>query len=134
MIDFSFNEDENILYVKRYGDIYLEDILKIIDDINKTFKNNRYVYILQDTTESSMKYNMEDLSVMINDFKQRLEDFDCVKIANFTKDPVETATAIVFEEQANQIGILHHKTFSTFEYAKHWLQKSMIMDEEYKQK
>jgi len=128
MIDFSFNEEENILHVKRIGEIHTQDILDVIDSVNNSFKNTKYLYILQDTTESSMKYNMNDLNLMIEKFQEKLNNYNIVKIANYTTDPLETATALIFEEHANRISKLHHKTFSTIEYAKHWLQKGMIRD------
>ena len=130
MIEYSFNKDENILYLKRIGDIFLDDILNIIDELNSQMENCRQIYILQDTSESSMKYNTDDLNPMILEFKQRIKNFDIVRIANYTEDPVETAVAFVFEELTLQIDKFHHKTFSTYENAKLWLKTKMIKDED----
>jgi hypothetical protein len=77
-----------------------------------------------------MKYDLKDLPPMIESFKEKLDGFEIVKIANYTDDPLETATAYVFEDLAQYIEKLHHKTFSTKELAKHWLEKAMIRDDQ----
>jgi hypothetical protein len=126
MIEFSFVDSENIIYVKRKGEIHTNDIFEIIDKINMHFPNKKHLYIFQDTTESIMKYDIADLESMILKFQEKLQNYSAVKIANLTHDPLETATALIFEEMASKISKLHHKTFSSEEYAKHWLQKGMV--------
>ncbi len=53
MIEFYYKEDENIVYVNCKDDIYLEDILNVIDEISNAIVNVN-IFIFCKTQENRL--------------------------------------------------------------------------------
>ena len=121
MIEINYNKKEDIIYVKRVGQISSKDIIKYIQEIDKQFKNHKTLYVLTDTRGSRTLFNQNDLALFVAEIKKRIEPYHNVREANIVDNPYDTALGMIYEYIASEIEKFKCKGFSTEVAAKAWL-------------
>ena len=124
MIDVSYNKEENIIYISRCGEITLEDMINHIKIIDEDFKHLKKLNIIEDTRNSTSKYEITDLPKIIDELNKRMVNFKKVKTAMIVDLPSDTALSIYFEGISKNSEKFYYKTYSTLAAAKSWLSSS----------
>ena len=118
MIEYKYNKKEEIFYVKRYGEVSLDDIIEYINNISIQSLNYKSLYLLTDTRESITKFNIEDFPFILSEIKKQLHNYEEVKDAIIVEAPLNAAFSTFFENMSNKLENYHYKTFSTVAAAK----------------
>ncbi|MDF1550711.1 MAG: STAS/SEC14 domain-containing protein [Bacteroidales bacterium] len=121
MIEISYNNQEDIIYVRRVGEISSEDIFKYINEIDKQFENHKTLYVLSDTRGSQTLFHQNDLVLFVAEIKKRIGPYKKVREASIVDNPYDTALGMMYEYIASEIDKFKCKAFSTEEAAKSWL-------------
>jgi hypothetical protein len=67
MIKINYSQDEDIIYVKRFDEIDIQDLLKYVISLDQDFKDLGKLYILDDIRNSTSKYEAEEFPVLIGE-------------------------------------------------------------------
>jgi len=121
MIEINYNSQEDIIYVKRIGQISSDDIVEYICEIDKQFKTHKTLYVLSDTRGSETLFKQQDLIQFVEEIKKRLGPYQKVREASIVDNPYDTALGMMYEYIASEIDKFKCKAFSTEEVAKIWL-------------
>lgn len=123
MITFTFNDKENILFVKRVGEVDGTEILDFIKTISEQFEERKCLYILTDITDSNTIYDTAQLSNFIDEIEIRITPFEKVYEAVVTDSPHDTAMSILFENMALSLNKYTCKTFAVESNALKWIEE-----------
>lgn len=121
MIEISYNNQEDIIYVRRVGKITSEDIFTYINEMDRQFNSRKTLYVLSDTRGSETLFNQNDLALFVAEIKKRIGPYHKVREANIVDNPFDTALGLMYEYIASEIEKFKCKAFSTEEAAKSWL-------------
>lgn len=121
MIKSFYNPDENIIYVERYGNIFLNELLDNVHKIDHQYRHLSELYILEDVRNSNSKFTIHDLPMLAEEIKNKAVHYNEIRCALITDSPSNTVLSFVFEELVNQIENYSYKTYSTVDAAKYWL-------------
>jgi hypothetical protein len=122
MIEITYNKDEDIIYVKRSGEIYLLDLVDYAIRIDEEFNELKNLYIIEDTRGSITKHNQkDDFYLIINEVKKRIHNYHKVKVAIIVDNPGDTALAFLYERLSKEVNNYYFKVFMTLKASKAWL-------------
>jgi hypothetical protein len=125
MIEFSNNRDDDIIYVRRSGDIHFEELIEYVISLDKEFREHKRVFILDDTRGSNPIHDhTNNYRQIAEDIKKRISGYAEVKHAIIASSPGNTALNIIFEMLTSEIGNYQFKVFSTLEASMAWLKQS----------
>ena len=127
MIEFSYNKDEDIIYTKRSGDIYFQDLIDYVMRLDEEFNDFNRVYILDDTRDSTPMHNhTNNYRQIVGDIKEIMSGYSEVKHAVIASSPGNTALNMIFEKLTREIENYHFRVFSTTEASKFWLKQRTL--------
>jgi hypothetical protein len=122
MIEISHNIEDNIIHLKRSGEIYVGDLIEIIHRINKDFIELKELNVLDDTGQSVSKFNHgEDYNQIITAVGQIATNFDHIRHSIVADTPANAALSSIYEMFTGRISNYTFRFFSSDEAAKHWL-------------
>lgn len=120
-IKLSFCPKTNLLQFTARGDMKLIDFKKMIK-IMETFSNKIYrIKVLLDLRITKASYIVGQQLNLIKPFKESIRNFSSIRIADIVDSPIETAYAVLFKKQVQNISNLQFEVFSTKEAALNWL-------------
>ena len=120
MIEYKFNESEEILFITLSGNFAINHMFKAIDSFSNDNSLPRNLKILEDARYSNVSFSEEELQLIIERLKSHLNKFNSIRHAVIHLDPVNTAFAILVGERLSG-GNYILKAFSSDEFALHWL-------------
>jgi len=123
MINTNYNQDEDIVYVERFDEIDLQELLTYIISLDQEYKDLGSLYILDDIRDSTSKYEAKDYPVIIGEIQKRIKKYNEVRCALVVDTPFETVLSILYEDISKSVDNYNYKTFSTIEAAKSWLKR-----------
>ena len=124
-INISYSKHENIIYVHREGEIFLNDIISFMKVIEKDFLKLERLFILDDARNSVTNHSIDELKPIHEFISSRSVDFKEIYATILVNEPNATAISIFFEEMSKSIENYSFKTFSSMNAAKIWLRSKM---------
>lgn len=122
MITISYKEEENLIQIKREGDIYAQDLIELIQRVDQDFKDSEKLYIVDDTGQSVSKFNHQDDYIQIStEIEKITSNFDHVYHAIVAETPANAALSSIYEMYASRIPNYTFNFFSSSEAAVQWL-------------
>lgn len=121
MISSSYNEKEEIVYVKREGTVSIQQILESTVELDSLYGHMDKVYIIEDIRGSKSLFNKEDYPTILELLKTKLGAYKMVCMADIVDDPTNTALSFMFGSLAASLDNYFYSTFSTLEAAKRWI-------------
>lgn len=121
MINFNYRKEDNIIYVKRQGEINFDDLLLYIGDMDEKIPLLKELYILDDFRESRPKFTASEYPKLVEEIKKRVKKYTKVQHAVIVNNPSNTVLSVIFEGLSVIIDKYAFKTFSTPEAGKFWL-------------
>jgi hypothetical protein len=124
MIELSYHKDEDIIYVRRSGDIHFQDLIEYVLRLDNEFNAHDRLYILDDTSGSTPRHDhTNNYRQIAEEIKKRISRYTEVKHAIMASSPGNTALNIIFEALTSEIENYHFKVFSTIEASMVWLKQ-----------
>ena len=120
MIEYKFNEIEEILLITVSGNFGINHMLKVIDSFAGDDSLPRKLKILEDARYSSVIFTEEEIQLIIERLKSHLFKFNSIRHAVIHLDPVNTAFAMLVGDRLSGENYIL-KVFSYEDYALHWL-------------
>lgn len=120
MINYTFNNELNILETHFKNDIYLDEVLDYIHTISETTTFPKTLKILTYAETATFKFTVNDLGAINNKKNDGLVNYDFVMNAIIIDSPETAAISVLYEALA-QNEKYKFKVFSTKEYAINWL-------------
>lgn len=97
MITISYKEEENLIQIKREGDIYAQDLIELIQRVDQDFKDSEKLYIVDDTGQSVSKFNHQDDYIQIStEIEKITSNFDHVYHAIVAETPANAALSSIY--------------------------------------
>lgn len=121
MFDTNYIQEENILYMKRKGEIKIQDLFTQVQTTVSNYKDIKCLYILDDARDSNPQFSSRDYPDLSKKISDGLVHFLEVRHAILVDTPMNTTLGILFESIANKIQSYSFKAFFTEEDAKEWL-------------
>ncbi len=121
MIESSFNQEENIIYVKRSDEVDLEELMSHIIRLDKTYNGIKKLNLIDDFGDSVSKFQIQDFPDVIEDLKKRIQAYDHVNHAVIVTKPLDAALSYMFTLTSQSISNYTYRTFSSLKAAKSWL-------------
>lgn len=126
MIEYKYKMDEDIVYVKRQGEITLNDLKNYVYNIYNDFKSHKRIFILTEIIDTELRFKLTDYPMLITEISKHLHYIEKFRDAFVTTKPLSTAYSVAFERKSKSISNYSFKTFSEFNYAKAWLKKEQL--------
>lgn len=123
MIEYNYNKDEDIIYVKRQGEISFDDLMEYVHNIYNDFQTHNRIFVLTQTIETELIFNPKDYPILINEIRKHLDSIDVYRDAIVISKSLNVAYSVIFEKLSIEIQNYSYKTFSIKEAAKEWLLK-----------
>lgn len=120
MIEYKFNEIEEVLFITVSGTFDINHMYKAIDSFADDNSLPRKLKILEDARYSNVTFTEEEIQLIIERLKSHLLKFDSIRHAVIHLDPVNTAFAMLVGGRLSGDNYIL-KVFSTQAYALHWL-------------
>ncbi len=120
MIEYKFNETDEILFITVSGTFGIYHMFKAIDSFADDNSLPRKLRILEDARYSNVTFTEEEIQLIIERLKSHLFKFDSIRHALIHLDPVNTAFAMLVGDRLSG-GNYILKVFSDEDYAIHWL-------------
>lgn len=121
MIETKYNQEENILYMNRQGEIKIQDLFLQVQSTVSNYNDIKCLYILDDARGSSPQFSSKDYPDLSKMISNGLVHFLEVRHAILVDTPMNTTLGILFEGIANEIQNYSFKVFFTEEDGKEWL-------------
>jgi len=121
MIVSKYNKEDNIIYMHRSGDVYLEDIITNIKNNGKNLQSLKNVFVLEDIRESTTKFKEKDYPKIVEEVKNVLVNIKKIYSALVVENIQDTALSLLFEMISENVSGYEYKTFCTVDAAKKWL-------------
>lgn len=126
MIEISYKEEDNIILVRRSGEIYVQDLINYINKIDQDFRELKRLYILDDAIGSVWKFNhKDDYDLLFHEIDKCARNFIRVYVAIVVDTPQYTAMADLYKLKTDKIKNYYFQFFSTPEAASSWLKINM---------
>ena len=127
MIEFSYNRDDEIIYVRRSGDVHFQDLIDYVLRLDNEFSDHSRVYILDDTRGSTPVHDhTNNYRQIAEEIKKRISGYAEVKHAVIASSPGNTALNIIFEILTSEIENYQFRVFSTLEASTVWLKQGRV--------
>lgn len=123
MIKTNYNQEENILYMDRTGEIHIRDLFSQVQETVSSYKEMKSLYILDDSRASTPHFSSRYYPELSKKIREGLEHFTEVRHAILVASPMNTALGVLFEGIAEEIPCYSFKTFFSEEDAKEWLKE-----------
>jgi hypothetical protein len=120
MVNYHFNDTDNILYVEVGGTITLQSMLDAIDKFTTDESLPDILNILEDSRNVNVKFSDDDLDKIRKKLIDQISRFQYVKHAVVHADPINTAIATI-AENTFQLNNYYLKVFSSLKSAREWL-------------
>lgn len=122
VINFSHNARNNIVYVRRIGEIEVQEIIEYVIRIDNELNHLAELKILDDTRDSYILIeNRDNLKVIVEEIKNRLSKYETVQYSVIVDRPKDTAIFMIFERLAFELSGFNAKIFATEEAGLKWL-------------
>lgn len=122
MINFTFKEEKNTVYIERFGDVHLPELLEHVNKMDEALKGRDDIHLLEDIRQSKVMFTQKDYPELVDFVKKRAGIYKEIRHAIVVTDPHDTALSILYQMAAMEIGNYTFKIFSTPEEAKKWIE------------
>jgi hypothetical protein len=126
VIDLSYNEEEDILYVINRGKFIIRNVIDVSRDIMENYAHLNVLYNLDDFRDMEYQFHLNSVFVDMSDMR--------ASVADLAQSFDEVYTVVIFKQVANE-GLLnfflnlrkpknyHIRVFFDYEEGKQWLQE-----------
>ena len=123
MISFNLNKELNIVEVLRVGEDTYEENLQYINNIFKTFSNQKYLKVIDDSRKSMSKMTLEDVDRLYHEITKLMHTYNIefLQTAIVVDKPYIAALTLWHEKNTKDIKNYSFRVFSTIEAAKKWI-------------
>ena len=121
MINTDYNQEDHIVYLRREGEIKIQDLMSVTKSVSHSFQNLQSLHIIDDVRNSISNFNSNYYPILIKEIGKVAKSFSEVRHAIIVDTPSDTVLSIMFEEISRNLDNYSYKTFSTEEGAKGWI-------------
>ncbi|WP_346858224.1 hypothetical protein [uncultured Draconibacterium sp.] len=125
MISTRYDSENNIVYLSHDGEITINDATKTLRMLKNTYNHLDYVYLLEDSRNSSFSFSISEIPILIKAVKENLYGIIEVRHADIVLSPLNTALSFIYGQMVNPIKNYKYRAFSTEEAAIAWLKKGI---------
>ncbi len=121
-IDYSFNDNDQILYIHFSDEITVAEILEYIDKVGQDKSLPRILKILEDRRGGSFNFSIRENIKISKYAAQFANDYEKIYMAAVNDKPKETAFTIDYQVLLSKLSSKETiKAFTTVEASKKWL-------------
>jgi len=129
MTTSTYNSEEHIIYLTHSGKVNIKEAIKMLRLLKQKYNHLDYVYILEDSRESSFNFNLTEIPTLLSEVKKNLFGILEVRHADLVNTPINTALCFMYGQLAKPIKNYSYRAFSTAEAAKIWLRKGIYFQQ-----
>jgi len=120
MMDFSYNDELDVLHTKTGGDLSIEDILGHYQEIMQNSTYPRDLKVIIDCRSTRLAVKLDDVSRIVKAAKNTILKYKRLREAILITAPYETVVATLFEQNA-RFNNYHFRLFNSENAALRWL-------------
>ena len=120
MMDFSYNDELDVLHTKTGGDLSIEDILGHYQEIMQNSTYPRDLKFIIDCRSTRLAVKLDDVSRIVKAAKNTILKYKRLREAILITAPYETVVATLFEQNA-RFNNYHFRLFNSENAALRWL-------------
>ena len=121
MIEIKYYPDENLIHVKRSGEVFARDLLGYMQQVDRDFAGHKTLFVLDDVRRSTSRFSAKDYGKLIEALEKLLPGYTRVYMALVVDTPEETALSDIYASMTQNMENYFFRIFSTEEAASHWL-------------
>jgi hypothetical protein len=120
MINFSYDDELDVLQTKTGGDLSIEEILGHYDEIRENDSYPRDLKVIIDCRSTRLVVKLDDVSRIVEVAKNTILKYHRLREAILITKPYETVVATLFEQNA-RFKNYHFRLFNSENSALGWL-------------
>ncbi len=122
MTNLTYDQNNDIICLKRSGDVDVSEMLEVINIIDSKYNHILKLKVLDDVRDSELKLDhSSDSRDIVKAIKSKLDKYNQVKAAIVARTPMQTVKSMLFAALANLLTKYKVKVFSSKDAANHWL-------------
>jgi len=120
--EYNFDLKNKLIIEKFYGDISIDDIIEVIQNVFLDKRFSKEFNIIIDTCESKPLFHVPDLRQLISFLIKNKQNLHNTKVAFVTNKPRQVVDNYISDELAKGVGLdINFMPFSTYAAAYKWL-------------